>query len=230
VKDNVLIAILFVSLTIVTYTFAKKLYEKYPTPLFIPLIVTTAFIVILLLLFNIDYETYMIGGEWIHHLLGPAVVALAYPLYIHRATLLKYFFPLLTGAVIGALIGISTGVILAKLLGFDETIIYSIAPKSVTTPVAMEVSESFGGVAPLAAVFVQIAGIGGVLMFDKVASVSNLKTDFGKGVGMGAASHAIGTSKLLETSLFASSVSTVSMIISAIVVSLMMPIVIYIFM
>lgn len=225
--NNILLAIIFILMTVSVYLLSKKLYEKYPNPFLLPIIVTTLVIIFILTILQIDYETYMIGGNWINLMLGPAVVALAYPLYLHRETLLMNFLPLVSGAIVGAFVGISTGIILTKWLGFDESIIYSLAPKSVTTPVAMEVSESFGGIAPLAAVFVQIAGIGGVLLFDYIVKIFKIRSDFSKGVGMGAASHAIGTSKLLETSLFASSVSTVSMIVSAIAVSIMMPLLIY---
>ena len=221
--DNVLIAILFVSLTIVTYTFAKKLYEKYPTPLFIPIIVTTAFIVILLLLFNIDYDTYMIGGEWINKFLGPAVVALAFPLYQHRAILKRLALPIFSGTFIGAIMGVVSGGWMAKVVGFEEELIYSIIPKSVTTPVAMDISNSLGGNASLAAVFVMIAGIAGAMFCQVVYKLFRLQSSVGRAVGLGSASHAIGTAKALENSELEGSISTVAMILSAIFVSIITP-------
>src|SRR5699024_9562738 len=120
----------------------------------------------------------------IHMWLGPAVVALAYPLYIHRKVLIKYSIPILVGSFIGAFIGISSGVLLTRFFQFEEAIVLSLAPKSVTTAVAMEVSNQVGGIPPLAAVVVTIAGISGVMLHKFIYRLFGIRTELGKGVGM----------------------------------------------
>jgi len=215
-----------VSGTISVYLFAKWLYKKFYTPLLLPVAVATLLIIIFLALFNISYETYMIGGEWINIFLGPAVVALGYPLYQNRAILKRLVAPLIFGSFVGAIIGVTSGVYFAQLIGFDQMIIYSITPKSVTTPVAMDISKSLGGIDSLAAVFVMIAGISGAMTSTYVYRLFHLSDPIGRGVGLGSASHAIGTAKALESSELEGSVSTIAMILSAIFVSIIAPIVI----
>src|SRR5690625_30664 len=158
------ITILFVIIgTIVAYIIAKWLYKRYYTALLLPVAVATILIVVFLVIFHIPYETYMLGGEWINKLLGPAVVALAYPLYQNRGTLKRITIPMVIGTLIGAIIGVVTGVGLAILIGYDEVIIHSIAPKSVATPVAMDIISSLEGIAPLAAFFLIVSGFSGSL-------------------------------------------------------------------
>lgn len=220
---NSLIGILAIVSTLVIYAFARQLHLRVARTFTLPIITSTLVILILLLTFNIPYETYMLGGKWINELLGPAVVALAYPLYQQRDILKQVTVPILCGALAGAFIGISTGILLAKWAGFDALIIYSLTPKSVTTPVAMAVTESLGGITPLAAVFVMIAGIGGVLMSSVIFKLCRIDHYLGRGVGIGSASHALGTAKALESSLLEGSISTIAMVVSAVLVSILTP-------
>ncbi|WP_449354883.1 LrgB family protein [Virgibacillus natechei] len=215
--------------TVIFYLVGLTVHQRWNYTFTVPVILATIAIVSTLLIFNISYETYMIGGEWINELLGPAVVALAYPLYQHRATLKKLMFPVLTGTVVGAVVGISSGVLLAKWVGFEEFLIYSLTPKSVTTPVAMEVSATLGGEAPLAAVFVMIAGIGGVMLSSLIFKYGRLDHYIGRGVGIGSGSHAIGTATAMEKSELEGSVSTIAMVVSAVVVSVIAPWMVMIF-
>lgn len=209
--------------TIMCYLIGLKIYWKWHYTFMAPVITATIIIVMFLLIFRIPYETYMIGGAWINHLLGPAVVALAYPLYQQRTTLKKLTLPILTGTSVGAFIGVSTGILLAKWAGVDETIIYSLIPKNSTTPVAMEVASVLGGVDSLAAVFVMIAGIGGSMLSSVALKYSHVKTYIGTGVGIGSASHAIGTAIAMERDQLEGSVSTIAMVVSAVIVSMIAP-------
>ncbi|MEI3604377.1 LrgB family protein [Pseudogracilibacillus sp. SE30717A] len=209
--------------TIIAYLIAKWLYQRFYTALLLPVATATLFIVLFLLLFNISYDTYMVGGVWINAFLGPAVVALAYPLYENREILKKLAIPLLVGTFIGSCIGVLSGVILTKLAGFDKEILYSIIPKSVTTPVAMDISSSLGGIDTLAAVFVMVAGISGAMVSTYAFRLFKLTSSLGRGVGLGSASHAIGTARALENSPLEGSISTIAMILSAVFVSIITP-------
>src|SRR5699024_9410815 len=110
------------------------------------------------------------------------------------------------------------------------TIIYSLTPKSVTTPVAMDISQTLSGISSLAAVFVMIAGISGAMISTLAFKLLHLKNPISRGVGLGSASHAIGTSRALENSLEEGSISTVAMIISAVFVSILAPLLVGIIM
>lgn len=219
------IFIIFIAIigTCVAYLFSTWLYKRLYYPLFIPIVVAAFLIIVFLIIFNISYDTYMLGGEFISKLLGPAVVALAYPLYMQRKLLKKLAFPVLVGTFVGAIVGIVTGVLFTKWLDFDIEIIYSISPKSVTTPIAMEISHSLGGYMSLAAVFVIIAGVTGAVFNKYIYKMFKLNHYVGRGVGIGSGSHAIGTAKALESSEIEGSVSTVAMILSMIFVSFLAP-------
>lgn len=221
-----LMIILIVLGTIGAYLIGKWIYVRTKVSFLLPILSAAIIIIAVLLLFNISYETYMTGGKWIERLLGPAVVALAYPLYQNRHIVKKLAFPIVSGTLIGAIVGLSSGIYLARILGVEDIVIYSLAPKSVTTPVAMEVAESLGGEASIAAVFVMIAGIGGAMLSPYVFGLFKINTPIGRGIGLGSASHAIGTAKALEQSEMAGSISTVAMILSAIFVSILAPLLI----
>ncbi|MCT8137282.1 LrgB family protein [Anaerobacillus sp. CMMVII] len=215
--------------TLVIYYISKRFYLRFPTPLTIPLVIGTLLIIVLLTVSGIPYETYMVGGKWIEQLLGPAVVALAFPLYKHRQVLKTYMFPLCLGVSTGALLGVLTGVQLSRLFGIEDVLIYSILPKSVTTPVAMEVAATLGGIPALAAIFVMIAGIGGVIIGPFLLKLFQIDHVIGKGIGLGSAAHAIGTSKALEFGELEGAISSVSMTLTAIFVSCLTPAMIYLF-
>jgi len=216
--------------TVISYAIGRTLYNYVKTPLLLPITVAVFIIVTVLIMADITYETYMSGSKWIHALLGPAVVSLAYPLYEHRELLRRLAFPILIGSLIGALVGIFSGFLLAKLFTLDEALLYSILPKSVTTPVAMDISESLGGIAPLAAVLVIIAGLTGVLLGPLMYRIFKLRTEIGRGVGIGSASHAIGTASAFEQSELEGSISTIAMIVNAVFVSILIPLTIPFFM
>ncbi|MBU8905258.1 LrgB family protein [Desertibacillus haloalkaliphilus] len=221
------IALIAISFTVFIYMAAKKFNQRFPNPFTLPLLVGTAVMVIFFVAFQIDYDTYMIGGQWIEMLLGPAVVALAYPLYKQWEMLKTYFVPIMTGVLIGAVIGVVSGLQLAKWLGVEEEVIYSLVPKSVTTPVAMDVAATLGGAPPLAAIFVMVAGLGGVVLSPYVLRWFKIDHYLGKGIGIGSASHAIGTAKALENGEKEGAASSVAMTLSAIVVSIIGPMLVF---
>lgn len=224
---EVMVAIIAIIGTIVSYLIGRLIYQRFYTPLLLPISVATVIIIVVLLLGNISYDTYMIGGKWIHTFLGPAVVALAYPLYQHRDLLRQLAFPILLGNLVGVLVGIFSGYWLAKLVNIEGELLYSLIPKSVTTPVAMEISESIGGIGSLAAVLVIFAGLTGVFFGPLMFRIFKIRSEIGRGTGMGAASHAIGTAAAFENGMLEGSISTISMIISAVFASILAPLIIF---
>lgn len=218
-----LVGLLTISVTIVLFLAMKRLYEYAPFPLLLPLLTSGAAMVALLLSLGISYDTYMIGGRWLNELLGPAVVAMAIPLYRHRKMVKQYAVSILCGVTVGCLLALASGIALAHLLGFDEELIYSILPKSVTTPVAMDIAGTLGGIPPLSAVFVMVAGLTGAVFGPYVFKWCHIDHSLGKGVGMGSAAHAIGTSKALEYGEAEGTASSVAMTLCAVFTSILAP-------
>ncbi|WP_424453541.1 LrgB family protein [Priestia megaterium] len=206
-----------------------KVYVRFSYPILIPVLTTTIFVILLLLAFHVSYDEYMIGGKWINSLLGPAVVALAYPLYKQREMLVKYSVPIIGGVFVGLFAGMISGLVFAEIFGIDRSLILSIIPKSITTPVAIQIATGLGGVPSMTVVFVMIAGFSGVILGPLLLKWIRIKSSLGKGIALGSASHALGTSKAFEYGELTVSMSSVSMTLSAVLGSVFGPIVVWLF-
>ncbi|GGE13189.1 hypothetical protein GCM10011571_13240 [Marinithermofilum abyssi] len=213
----------FVVMSAGVYVLMKELYRRYSTPLLLPVVTAGVVIMMVLSVFHIPYETYMQGGQWINQMLGPAVVALAYPLYRQRHLLRRYGAAVLGGACAGSLTALVGGMAMAEAAGADTKLIHTILPKSVTTPVAMDLSQQTGGIPSLTAAFVILAGVTGVLAGPYVFQCLRMQHEVGRGVGFGSASHAIGTSKALENGEKEGALSSVAMTVCAVLTALICP-------
>lgn len=216
-------------LTVVIYSVMNRLYKKYSYSFLLPIITTSTFIIIILVIFLIPYDRYMLGGQWINSLLGPAVVALAYPLYKQRHFLLKYVFTIVTGVLIATIFGMVSVGLLGKIVGLRETLILSIIPKSLTTPVAIEVANGLGGNASITIISVIMAGIFGAITAPTIFEISRVESSIGRGIALGSASHAIGTSKAAEYNELTFSMSSVAMALCAIVGTFLAPLIVALF-
>lgn len=224
-----LVSIIIVVLTVGMYLLMNRLYLKYSFAFLLPLLTTTIAIIVILSVFQLSYETYMIGGEWINHLLGPAVVALALPLYKQRKTLMGQLVPIVGGVVMGLLVGMVSGVWLAEVLGVSQNLILSIIPKSITTPVAIQVTKAIGGFSSMTIVCVLLAGLTGAVLGPTIFNWFRITSQLGRGMAFGSASHAIGTSKAKEFDELTVSISSVAMTLSAILGSSFATLIVWLF-
>ncbi|MCM3710705.1 LrgB family protein [Sporosarcina luteola] len=222
-------AFCMILVTIIAYLAMAKVYKRYSYSVLIPVLTATTIIIIILSLFHISYDRYMVGGQWISSLLGPSVVALAYPLYNQRRFLLDNLLPIIGGVLVGASSGMVSVALLAKLFRIDHSLALSLIPKSLTTPVAIEVARGLGGSASLAVVCVMIAGIFGAIVAPSIFKWTRVHTPIGRGIALGSASHAIGTAKAAEYGELTFSMSSITMALSAIIGSVLGPIVVWIF-
>ncbi|MCM3744591.1 LrgB family protein [Sporosarcina luteola] len=223
------LAFCMILVTIIAYLAMAKVYKRYSYSFLIPVLTATTIIIIILSLFHISYDSYMVGGQWISSLLGPSVVALAYPLYNQRRFLLDNLLPILGGVLVGASSGMVSVALLAKLLRIDHSLALSLIPKSLTTPIAIEVAKGLGGSASLAVVCVMIAGIFGAIVAPSIFTWLRVHTAIGRGIALGSASHAIGTAKAAEYGELTFSMSSITMALSAIIGSVLGPIVVWMF-
>jgi len=194
-------------------------------PFLLPILTATCITVIILLVFNIPYETYMEGGQWISKMLGPAVVALAFPLYNQRELIFKYKYSIITSIIVAMLAGLVSVVALLILFGSSKDFILTSLPKSLTTPVAMQVSEIVGGIPPLTAVMVMVAGFTGAILGPVLFKLFKIDTAISRGVAMGSASHGVGLTKLKEYSEEDLSIGSLSMGLSAVVGAFIIPLI-----
>jgi putative effector of murein hydrolase len=132
-------------LSLIAFQAGTLLYKKTQLSILNPLLVASILVMLFLLIFGINYETYNLGGNYITFFLGPATVVLAVPLYKKIRLLKSNALPILAGITAGCIAGISSILALSSLLGLDDTISRSLAPKSVTTPIGIEISRQIGG-------------------------------------------------------------------------------------
>lgn len=222
-------AIIFIASTIVIFAAMYKLHRKFPYPLLLPILTTTIVLVAVLLVFQIPFSDYMEGGRYIQQLLGPAVVALAYPLYNQRKLIMKFKYTILSGILIAMISGLFSVYAMLKLIKVDTNLILTSLPKSLTTPVAMQVSETIGGIAPLTAVFVMIAGFTGALFGPAIFKFSKVTSSIARGISMGSASHGVGVSRLKDYGEEDLSVGSLSMGLSAVMGAVICPIFVFLF-
>jgi predicted murein hydrolase (TIGR00659 family) len=193
--------LLGLTLTLVAYLVALNLYARAEhNPIANPVLIAVAIVVVALKLTDTPYRVYFEGAQFVHFLLGPATVALALPLYRQWDKLRRTALPLLGGLVAGSLTAIVSAVWIAKLLGATPQTLASIAPKSVTTPIAMAVAEKVGGIPSLTAVLVISTGVFGAVTARWILNFVGVYEAEVRGFAIGVASHGIGTARAFQVS------------------------------
>ena len=190
--------IVLLALTFGVYYGARQLQKWTGWVVLNPILVTIAVLIVFLKLTGISYDTYQEGGHYIDFWLKPAIVALGVPLYQHLGQIRRQFVPIIVSQLVGCLVGLVSVVLIARWMGASREVIISLAPKSVTTPIAMEVCSVAGGIPSLTAALVVCVGLLGAVFGFKMLEVWHVRNPYSQGLGLGAASHAVGTSRAME--------------------------------
>ena len=188
-----------------------------------PILLAIAAIICFLQLTGVSYETYQEAGSLVEFWLRPAVVALGVPLYLQLKMIKKQLMPIILSQLAGCFVGLVSVTIIAKLLGASPEVIMSLAPKSVTTPIAMEVSEAVGGIPSLTAAVVIVVGLFGATCGFKVLQVGRVGSPIAQGLSMGTASHAVGTSRAMEISGKYGAYASLGLTLNGILTALLAP-------
>jgi predicted murein hydrolase (TIGR00659 family) len=216
---------LLLALTFGVFAMFKALQKRMGWVLLNPILLTIATLILYLKCADISYETYSEGGELIAFWLKPAVVALGVPLYLQLEMIKKQWLPILLSQLVGCLVGVISVVLIAKGLGASPDVICSLAPKSVTTPIAMEVSNATGGIPSLTAAVVVMVGLFGAVFGFKVLDMGRVKSPIAQGLSMGTASHAIGTSAAMEVSRKYGAYASLGLTLNGILTAILAPMV-----
>ena len=187
------------ALTFIVFILAKIINRRTGLMLLNPILISVTILILFLWLTGIPYETYTAGGGYIEFWLKPAVVALGVPLYRQLSTIRKQLLPILAAELAGCVAGIISVVLIAQAMGATREVVLSLASKSVTTPIAMEVTAAVGGIPPLTAAVVVCVGIFGGMTGFRVMSMTRVKSPMARGLAMGTAAHALGTSAAIDT-------------------------------
>lgn len=211
--------------TVTIYFASKRLYRYKPILLFSPVIVTPAVLVALLLATGTSFEAYNSGAHWLSDMLQSATIAFAVPLSKHFALIKKHATEILLSVLAGSGVAVASSIWLARTMELDEQLLNSLLPHSITTPIAMTVSQSIGGIPTVTAVAVMITGIFGSIIGPSVIRMCNIHSDIARGVLLGTSAHGAGTSKAFELGNIPGTVSSVSMILAAVITLLAVPLI-----
>jgi predicted murein hydrolase (TIGR00659 family) len=208
-----------IALTVIVFVASMKIYQH--VKWLHPILLTAITIISILTLSGIPYESYKLGGDIISFFLGPATVALAVPLYKYYRVIREEIIPIILGIVVGSLAGIFIVGGLVLVTGGSYDLAYSVIPKIVTAPIAIEIADRLGGVPQLAAVLTALTGLIGSMLGPEVLKACGIRDEVAIGCAVGTAAHGIGTARLLHESELQGSVSGFSMGLTAIIVSIL---------
>ncbi len=211
------------ALTFIVYAASQILQSRTGWTFLNPILISAIFIITFLKLTDVDIETYNEGGKYIEFWLKPAVVALGVPLYKELSAIKKQFIPLIVSELAGCIVGIISVVLVAQLLGASKEVVLSLAAKSVTTPIAMEVTKAVGGIPSLTAAVVICVGIFGGMTGFKVMRLTHIGSPIAQGISLGTAAHAMGTSRAMDVSDKYGAFASLGLTINGIFTALLTP-------
>ncbi|MEW8987985.1 MAG: LrgB family protein [Bacillus sp. (in: firmicutes)] len=220
---NNIITTYSIILTIIVYYFVRRISLKYPSPFTTPVFLGTSIVIVILLISSVNYHEYEAAKEIMTYLLGPATVALAVPLYRNRNVLKAYLAPALVGLITGTIVTILLAIYIAKLFHLAKYMLASLSIKSVTIPVASEVSKIIGGDTILVAGIVMITGMCGAMFGPWLMNLLNIRHPFARGLAIGSMAHGIGTAEVAKEGELQGAVAGVAMGIAAVLISTVLP-------
>lgn len=198
------------SLTLFAFAAGVLLQRKTKWTLLHPIVTATAICILVLVLFDIPYEHYDVGASVIRMMLSPVTAILALGIYNQRNILKEYFIPVIVGCTAGTLTSVGSVLFLCHVLGVEQSITASLMPKSCTTPIALSIAQSHGGLAAIAATAVLFAGVTGAVGAPYFVKWFKIKDPVAQGLATGAASHALGTIKAREMGSIQGAMSSIA--------------------
>ena len=214
---------LAIPLTLLFYWLTRQLYARFPLPFINPVLIPMLLLMGIIATFGLSLEEYERGAKPIHLLLEPAVVALAIPLYQQIGQIRAQLKPILICCLISVLISVLMTFAIAALLPTDPKIVASIATRSITTPLAMSVSSSLGGIASIAAAIVVLVGIMGAVIGFPLLKLFGVTDPQAQGLAIGACSHAVGTSAAAERGTVQGAFSSLALVMCGILTAIVTP-------
>ncbi len=217
-----------VAVTVIVFAAAKWLYTRVRLFILHPVLVSIAVIIAVLSATGIDYESYMKGGSIVTFFLGPSVVALGLPLYDNFTRLKAESIPLITTTLFASTVGVVASIAPVLIWGGPHSLLLSLAPKSVTTPIAMAVTSGLGGIPSLTATMVVLTGVVGAVVGPVVLRLIGLGSGVAFGYALGTASHGIGTARALEAGELEGAASSLALCLNGIATSIVAPLIVHI--
>ncbi|WPC72977.1 CidB/LrgB family autolysis modulator [Vibrio porteresiae] len=212
-------------LTLVVFFICRWIATKIHSPIANPLLMSIVALIVILMVFGIDFDTYYADNVYISDLLAPAVVALAFPLYEQLPQIRANWRIIMLACTVGSLMSMITASFIAVVMGTNLTLIASLMAKSVTTPIAMEVARNLGGEPSIAAIVVVLVGLFGAILGYPIFKLLNITHPIARGLTMGSVSHALGTATCAERDGQEGAFSSLALVLCGIITSILAPIV-----
>ena len=207
-------------LSLLCWILAVKFQKKTGLLVCNPVLVSSLLVILVLVVFRIPLENYNLGGDIIKMLLSPATAVLALNIYQQRKVLKEHFWPVVLSCLVGSLASILVVQLMCRMFQTESSLLNSLLPKSVTTAIAVSISESNGGLPGLTAAAVCVTGIEGAMLAPFFAKLFHITDPVAEGVAIGACSHAVGTSKALELGPLQGAMSSIALCVCGIITSL----------
>lgn len=213
------------ALTIGVYILAVWIRTKSKIMMLNPMLISVPIIITILWLCHIPAQHYIQSNAMISFMLGPCVVALGLTMYEQRHTIRLYLVPILSAVLVGSVVGILSVVALCNWLGLDKMMMLSLEAKSVTVPIAMEVTKGVGGNTAITAISVALCGLFGGIFGPLVLKVLHVKNPIAFGAAMGSGSHGIGTARALEIGAVEGAVSGLCIVLMGVATAVLVPLI-----
>lgn len=205
-----------VTISLLTYFVGIHLKKRFKSGLLNPLLISIAVTIVVLLAANVDYETYNMGAKYLSWFLTPATVCLAIPLYEQFELLKKNWMAVMAGILSGVITNMVTVLALAVLLGLNHQEYVTLLPKSITTAIGMGVSEELGGYVTITVAVIVITGVLGNMTGELVCKIFHIREPIAKGLALGTAAHAMGTTKAMEMGEIEGAMSSLSIAVAGV--------------
>lgn len=206
-----------VLVSIIGYEIGLFLNKKFHKAALNPLLISIIFVMAVLIIFRIDYESYESGAKYLSYLLTPATVCLAIPLYQQLELLKNNIKAIIAGILSGVISSLASIYLLSMMFRFTHKQYVTLLPKSITTAIGMGISEELGGIVTITVAVIIITGILGNILAEVICRLFHIDNPVAKGIAIGTASHAIGTSKAMEIGEVEGAMSSIAIVVSGLI-------------
>ncbi|MFA6341248.1 MAG: LrgB family protein [Fibrobacteraceae bacterium] len=210
-------------ISLISFEIGIFLSRRYKLAIFNPLLIANILLIGFLFLTGISLDTYNLGGDYISFFLSPATVVLAVPLYKQLPNLRQNIVPILAGITAGCLVSILCVVLFASLANLSEPLWISLVPKSITTPMGVELSKEIGGIPAITVIAIVVTGITGAIVAPFVCRIFRIHDEIAQGIAIGTASHAVGTTRAMEMGEIQGAMSSLAIGITGIITAIIAP-------
>ena len=212
-------------LTVIFFNIGVFVQKKTKKPIFNPLLIAIAGIILFLSITKIPYEKYKLGADSINFLLGPVTVSLAIPLYRQFDLLKRYLLEIVVGILCGVIVSLASVLIIGGLTHANIEVLNSLIPKSITTPMGLALTKTLNGIDSITVVSIILTGILGAIISPLVFKIGKIDNSIARGIALGTSSHALGTTKAMEMGEVEGAMSSLSIGIAGIITVVIVPII-----